>query len=95
MKKTDNIDFENMESPEDLELKNSFKVFSKIIAYLWGFSILLLVFVPLFDFTGNQFIVTTAYLIVFVGLIYFIVLEFNFDLLFKIYKTFNRQNKEV
>ena len=88
------VDFEKLESPEDLEIKENLKKISKILGIFWGLCFVILVIVPLFDFPLNQFLVTFAYLSIVVGLVYFLILEFNFDFVFKVFKKFYSSEKE-
>ena len=87
------VNFEELESPEDLEQKEMLKKISKILGIFWGLCFVVLIIVPLFDFYLNQAIVSFAYYSIVIGLVYFLFLEFNFDLIFRMFKKFYRTEK--
>jgi len=87
------VDFENLDSPEDMELKDTLKKFSKMLGIFWGLCFVVLIIVPLFDFPLNQALVSFAYYAIVIGLIYFLFLEFNFDLVFRLFKKVYRTEK--
>ncbi|MCK5075230.1 MAG: hypothetical protein KAR38_02590 [Calditrichia bacterium] len=93
--KNEKINYENLESPEELELKEKLKKISKILGIFWGLSFIILIIVPLFDFALNQFLVSTAYYFIVIGLIYFIILEFSFDFVFKLFKKIVKPENKV
>ncbi|MCK5077030.1 MAG: hypothetical protein KAR38_11675 [Calditrichia bacterium] len=85
--------FEELDSPEDMELKETLKKISKILGIFWGLCFVVLIIVPLFDFSLNQAIVSFAYYSIVIGLIYFLFLEFNFELIFRMFKKIYRSEK--
>lgn len=87
------INFEELDSPEDMELKETLKKISKILGIFWGLCFVVLIIVPLFDFSLNQAIVSFAYYSIVIGLIYFLFLEFNFELIFRMFKKIYRSEK--
>ena len=93
--KNEKINYENLESPEELELKEKLKKVSKILGIIWGLSFIILIIVPLFDFALNQLLVSAAYYFIVIGLIYFIILEFSFDFVFKMFKKIVKPENKV